>query len=193
MGNVAELKKLLKGSWLTKPVPVDEPGCKEFTPLIWASFEGYVECARVLLEHKASVHKRDWQGWTALHWACERGHAELAALLLNHEAEINACNNDGATSLILAAQGGKPSCVKLLLERKADTSVKLVDGDRQHSALDFAKENKFDNIVALLQPASLASTLSALASAPAAGKPVDQSSSAAAAAPNEVTLLTAFG
>ena len=44
--------------------------------LYWAAREGFVECAKVLLEANAEVSKADNVGWTALHNASNHGRVE---------------------------------------------------------------------------------------------------------------------
>ena len=54
--------------------------------------------------------------------------------------------------MLAAVDHNQPSCVKLLLERKADTTIT----SRGQSALDIAKEEKFDEIASILQFAATA-------------------------------------
>ena len=44
--------------------------------LYWAAREGFVECAKVLLEANAEVSKADNVGWTPLHITSNNGHVE---------------------------------------------------------------------------------------------------------------------
>ncbi|NXP25201.1 AN13A protein, partial [Scytalopus superciliaris] len=45
---------------------------------------GYVESARVLLQHKADVTKENAQGWTVLHEAVSTGDPEMVQMILQH-------------------------------------------------------------------------------------------------------------
>ncbi|KAL2158803.1 hypothetical protein VTH06DRAFT_3995 [Thermothelomyces fergusii] len=69
------------------------------------------ECARLLLEHGASVDIRDGHGRTPLHWAAEAGHEAVVRLLVAAGANINAASRDGVTPLgavarVLESPGG---------------------------------------------------------------------------------------
>lgn len=57
------------------------------TALMWACHAGHVTCARVLLNHGASLDLTDWCGDTALHEACSKGHKDLASMLLEQGAD----------------------------------------------------------------------------------------------------------
>ncbi|NWS13384.1 AN13A protein, partial [Pachyramphus minor] len=45
---------------------------------------GYIESARVLLQHKADVTKENAQGWTVLHEAVSTGDPEMVQMILQH-------------------------------------------------------------------------------------------------------------
>ncbi|NXK60406.1 AN13A protein, partial [Sylvietta virens] len=45
---------------------------------------GYIESAKVLLQHKADVTKENAQGWTVLHEAVSTGDPEMVQLILQH-------------------------------------------------------------------------------------------------------------
>lgn len=47
-----------------------------------ASYDNYIDGARLLLDHKANVDYQDHRGWTALMVAAHRGHVEIVYLLL---------------------------------------------------------------------------------------------------------------
>lgn len=47
-----------------------------------ASYDNYIDGARLLLEHKVNVDYQDHRGWTALMVAAHRGHVEMVYLLL---------------------------------------------------------------------------------------------------------------
>jgi len=68
---------------------VDGQG-REGSPLAESAREGQFECMRLLLEHKADVHARDWAGCTALMEATSAGQLECVRLLLEHsEANVD--------------------------------------------------------------------------------------------------------
>ena len=100
--------------------------------LYWAAREGFVECAKVLLEANADVHKANDSGWNPLHPASYNGHVEcvkvgclfglwmkkqshfsLLQLLINWKANVNAKTNSDRSPLHFAAMGGHLACVEV--------------------------------------------------------------------------------
>jgi ankyrin repeat protein len=67
---------------------------------------------------------------------------------LNNGADVNLSNNNGTTPLIFSCMYNKIESVKVLIEHKADTSAKDSEGK---TALDYARENSFSEIVDLLE------------------------------------------
>ena len=63
-------------------------GNEEATPLHLASGEGFLEVARVLIEHGADVTARDGRGSTPLHNASRNGHVEVVRFLIKHGADV---------------------------------------------------------------------------------------------------------
>ena len=57
------------------------------TPLHWASENGHLEVAKLLLANNANVDAADKDGRTPLHFACQNGHLEVAKLLLANNAD----------------------------------------------------------------------------------------------------------
>ncbi|WP_257264753.1 ankyrin repeat domain-containing protein [Endozoicomonas sp. ONNA2] len=68
-------------------------------PLTIAIESGQIDCARVLIDHKADVNAADQQGQTPLHIAVENGHVHCLNQLVSHGANVNATNNLGETPL----------------------------------------------------------------------------------------------
>jgi len=93
------------------------------TPLLVASRNGRLECARVLLEHGPAVNGRDDHGMSPLHLASRHPSNELARLLLNHCADVNAPDARGNTALHEASHSGQIMVVMLLLEQGADVDA----------------------------------------------------------------------
>ena len=80
-----------------------------------AALKGYVEIARILLDHAARVNEKNAAGAAPLHDAALGGHRDVAALLLDHGADIDARDDSGATPLYDAASWGSREVVDLLL------------------------------------------------------------------------------
>ncbi|NXL87081.1 AN13A protein, partial [Alectura lathami] len=63
---------------------VDQRDPRGRTLLHLAVSLGYVESAKVLLQHKADVTKENAQGWTVLHEAVSTGDPEMVHMILQH-------------------------------------------------------------------------------------------------------------
>ncbi len=72
------------------------------TPLIYASREGCLECARLLVEAGADVNQQSIYGWTPLLTATNNRWYELGAFLIDRGADVNLANMGGMTPLYLA-------------------------------------------------------------------------------------------
>jgi ankyrin repeat protein len=79
---------------------------------------------------------------------CFKGNETLVRLLIDNGAHINAQNNLGTTPLIFATMYNKRTSVILLLEKGADKTITDNEGK---TALDYASEKGFDEIVGLLE------------------------------------------
>jgi ankyrin repeat protein len=91
------------------------------TPLHLASGRGYVDVARILLEHGADATHQDEFGLTPLHRASQNGHLEVVRLLLEHGTDVNARDHSYWTTLHEASQEGHLDMVHILLEHGANT------------------------------------------------------------------------
>ena len=103
---------------------------------MFASLDGHLELAKLLITRGADVNK---PGWAPLHYAATRGHLAVMNLLLENHAYIDASSPNGTTPLMMAAFYGTPSAVKLLLEAGADPLIKNEQG---LTAIDFAHRNQ---------------------------------------------------
>ena len=110
------------------------------TPLIYASREGCLDCARTLVEAGADVNQVSNYGWTPLLTAAQNRHYKLAAFLLDHGADPNRANKGGWTPLYLATDNRnieagdypvrKPDMdhldfIKLLLDKGARVNARI--------------------------------------------------------------------
>jgi ankyrin repeat protein len=119
-----------------------------FTSLIFASYFGHDEIAKVLIERGADIDAKDASGNTALMGVCFKGNISMASFFLERGAAINVRNNDGITPLIFSCMYNKIESVKLLLENNADRNLK---DQKNKTAMDYANENDFKEIKALLE------------------------------------------
>jgi len=72
------------------------------TPLIYASREGCLECARLLVESGADVNQQSVYGWTPVLTATNNRWYELGAYLIGQGADVNLAHTGGMTPLYLA-------------------------------------------------------------------------------------------
>jgi len=127
-------------------------GC---TSLFKAATYGDIPMAEEELKKGASVDERDGYGWTPLMWAVYYEQLGMVEFLLKKGANVNAQSAEGywnipsaSTSLIIAAFYGRADCVSILLKHGANRKLKNNAG---YTALLYAKEYQFDNVVKLLQ------------------------------------------
>jgi uncharacterized protein len=72
------------------------------TALVLAARQGYLDCAKLLLDAHADVNQTTHYGWTPLLTAVQNRHYKLAAYLLDRGANPNIANNGGWTPLYIA-------------------------------------------------------------------------------------------
>ncbi len=124
------------------------------TPLLWASKEGYVDAALLLLKYKANIESTDKNLRTPLDLAVENEKEEVAAVLRAHGArhslrgaaqkgmedevaariaagqDVNARDEYGRTALHLAAKYGYGGIVEALLKAGCNADVQDTEDDR---------------------------------------------------------------
>ncbi|WP_342262608.1 MULTISPECIES: ankyrin repeat domain-containing protein [unclassified Spiroplasma] len=127
---------------------VNEEGKYDSTPLYTATFYGYLDIVKLLLEKGANVNARAKNVNIPLHVAIDRGYLDIVSLLLNNGANVNAKNNKGepplSTTIIFL---GNLDIVKLLLEKGADVNIK---DDFGQSPLHLAAHKGHLEIIKLL-------------------------------------------
>ena len=108
------------------------------TPLHLASYGGYIDVARMLIEYGADLTAKDKTGMTPLHLASYRGHVDVTRMLIELGVDLTAQNNEGETPLHLASQeGGVVEVAHMLIERGADLTAQDSEGETPlHLALD---------------------------------------------------------
>jgi ankyrin repeat protein len=101
-----------------------------FTALHLASFFGWVEAARLLLDRAAPPNavSRNPMAVMPLHSAAAGGHDEVARLLVAAGADVNARQRHGYTPLHAAAQNGDAEMTEMLLAAGADPSARTDAG-----------------------------------------------------------------
>ena len=106
------------------------------TLLMLASYHGYRETTRVLLERKADPERLNDRGQTPLAGAAFKGNAAIARLLLDHGARVDGAGPDGRTALMFAAMFDRLEMVELLLAQGAAPERTDAEG---RTALDCAR------------------------------------------------------
>jgi ankyrin repeat protein len=153
-----DLKKV--GEILRKPgAPLEERDEQGFTPLMWASREGYVEIVNALLAKNADPNALDqWMGANSGHKAAFWGRAEVLKILASNGLDLNARGGyNGYTALHDAVAQAHVEAVKVLVQAGARTDIRGHDGK---TPLDIAKQAKRDELVQLLKSAKPPSPLS---------------------------------
>ncbi|CAC5404897.1 unnamed protein product [Mytilus coruscus] len=97
-------------------------------PLIWASYFGYSDMVKWLLENKAKVDHCRHDGVTALYMACQNGHNAIVQLLLDKNANVNLYNEGCMTPLYIACKNDHLDIVRMLLEENVDVNLYDRDG-----------------------------------------------------------------
>ena len=132
-----------------------DPWYKAHTPLMAAADLGNAaEVSRLIAAGEdVNTKCRDGLQETALMLACrnrDRGY-EAAKLLIQAGADVNArFRGDSYPALMLAVRGHSLKCVKLLIENGASLSL---DNGHGNTALDWAREEKDEQIIQVLQQA----------------------------------------
>jgi ankyrin repeat protein len=125
---------------ISKGHDLDQRDDSGMTVLMWASYNGQADTARVLVKHGASLEAVDREdGMTALLWASYEGHADTVRVLVEHRASLEAVDReDGVTALLWASYEGSVDAVVVLLEHGA--SLEAVD-EKGKTALQLALDN----------------------------------------------------
>ena len=87
------------------------------TPLILASFHGYIPVMELLLERKAQIKARDSMGRTALMWAALAGKIEAVDPLLARGADTLALDKKGNSAVEWALREGHQELSNVLRVR----------------------------------------------------------------------------
>lgn len=140
-----EVASMLKHS----DVNLEETDEQGFTPLLWASRQGYTQIVKLLLDKGADPNHEDkWMQATSGHKAAFWGHADVMELLIQHGLDINARGGyNGYTALHDAVSCRHIDVVKVLLAHHARSDIRGHDGK---TPLDIAKASKNQTIIKLL-------------------------------------------
>ena len=93
-GNLRNVKALVEAG-----ADIEPDG---WTPLIYASFEGWRDVVAYLLSQDVDIDAQSDTGFTALMAATRNNHVELVKLLLDQDADIDLRNQNNQTALDMA-------------------------------------------------------------------------------------------
>lgn len=114
---------------------INETDTYGYTALIAASWRGYDNAVKHLIDNKADVHHKNIYGDNALLLAAKYGQTNIIRMLYAAGANINDVNENGDTPLIVATREGNINTVQLLLNLGADKRIKNKQGlDAGHLA-----------------------------------------------------------
>ena len=122
---------------------------------MYATGNGHLEVAKLLLDKGAAVDAKDQAGVTSLMLAAQMGYLDVVKLLLEKKADIEARASDGATPLAAAVQKGNLDMARLLLEKGAAANyigvsplaVAVQTGNLQMAKLLLEKGAMIDDVV----------------------------------------------
>ena len=93
--------------------------------LMFASQNGHIQLAELLLKEKADPNAHSNEGCRALMLVSQNGCLHIVELLLKESADPDAHSNTGRTALLLASKNGHSNVVKILLQVHTLKFVKI--------------------------------------------------------------------
>ncbi|KAG0204878.1 hypothetical protein BGX28_003337 [Mortierella sp. GBA30] len=147
---------------------------ESITPLIIASYNGFVSICRLLVAiGHADVNQQDNTLKSALLLASYAGHIDIMAELIEHGASLNVLDQYGWSSLMLAAYAGKLEACKLLLTHGADPHIRTANGKNARSlswdAGHKAVASYISKFLTLTRDTNLSTSSSGTSSGPGSG------------------------
>ena len=124
----------------------------EASPLILASYLGYTNIVKTLLDNNADIRARDGvDGAMPIHIASANGNNDIIEMLLSKdETIVNERDNKGNAPLHWAAMKDKSETIKFLAQKGADLEAKDVDGwTPLHYASAFASLQTVETLINL--------------------------------------------
>lgn len=103
---------------------IDIPNRMDITPLMFAAYNGNVECVKLLLDAGADLKRRGPGGRSAVHFAIRSSIGPLSAkvleILVNAGADLNATDNDRWSPMHSAGAAGDENSLRFLISLGTD-------------------------------------------------------------------------
>lgn len=119
-------------------IDIDQGDPKGYTPLMRASFMGYPDVARILLNRGGSPSLAGDDGCTALHYSAQQGHLAITKMLVEAGADLEAISSvvnhtplhlaAKDDPLIVASQDRHSEVMNVLIMSGANLNSRAVDG-----------------------------------------------------------------
>lgn len=106
-------------------------GLYEWTALITACYNGYINIVELLLENGANPNITDTHDWTPIMWSSIHGHKEIIYLLIQYGGIFNYINYDNQSALSLASKYGHLDIILEFFDitKIDDILINLIYGD----------------------------------------------------------------
>ncbi|CAH8579344.1 unnamed protein product [Heterobilharzia americana] len=117
------------------PSMLNQHDSNQRTLLHYAAMKGHLECASILIAHKAKVNEPDENGNLPIHLAVKEGHLSMVCYLLSVDADPTIPNKDGLLPIHIACEKNYVGILKALLE--SETVDVNAEGERGASPLHY--------------------------------------------------------
>ncbi|HBC74536.1 MAG: hypothetical protein A2008_13970 [Candidatus Wallbacteria bacterium GWC2_49_35] len=147
-GNTATVKTMIENRLVNVNTVRD---AENLPPVICAAMSANLEMLKLLCEAGASPGLKDNKGQGALFYAAGSGDVDVLKYLLNEgvlKHAVNGPDSSGRTPLFSAAENGNGEAIRFLLANGANPNAADNNG---HKAIDWARANKMDNAVSVLE------------------------------------------
>ncbi|KAJ3125848.1 hypothetical protein HK098_008161 [Nowakowskiella sp. JEL0407] len=141
-GNFASVSRILQSD------NVNSRDSAGYSPLHYASRQGHVEIAKLLISFGANVNSRTCElGTTPLLRAILAKNLNMVELLLKNGADVKIADNYGRTVLHAAAEAGDLNIVSKILDTDDGRSLKFVADRKGNCPWQVAKNDDYRDIL----------------------------------------------
>ena len=98
------------------------------TPLMIASYLGYITVVENLLRFNNNPNVQNMSGWSAIIFASRNGHLQVVELLLEENADPDLCTKAGCTALMFTSHNGYHQVAEILLKKGANPNIQSNSG-----------------------------------------------------------------